>query len=178
MSHRLFVAIRPPAAVRDLLIDHMEGLEGANWQDEDQLHLTLRYCGECEASQVDDLAAALGTVCGSPFDCRVRDAGYFEKRGRAHTLWAGVEHAPELLRLQKNVERACQRAGLAPETRKFAPHVTIARLNASTAPLGPWPAAHGDLSAPPFLATEFILYESHLGDSGSLYEPITRYTLA
>ena len=40
MTHRLFVGIRPPAAIRDALIDLMEGVEAARWQDEDQLHPT------------------------------------------------------------------------------------------------------------------------------------------
>jgi 2'-5' RNA ligase len=45
MSHRLFIGIRPPIPVREALIDTMEALEGARWQDDDQLHLTLRFIG-------------------------------------------------------------------------------------------------------------------------------------
>jgi 2'-5' RNA ligase len=36
MSHRLFIGIRPPALVREALIDTMEALEGARWQDDEQ----------------------------------------------------------------------------------------------------------------------------------------------
>ena len=177
MPHRLFVAIRPPPRVRDTLIDTMEGLEGARWQDDDQLHLTLRFCGECGIEQANDLGAALARIRAKPFHLAIRGAGHFEKRGRPHTLWAGLAPSAELLALQKGVEQACQRAGFAPEGRKFAPHITMARVNAGTAPLGPWLAAHGDLCVPPFTAKEFILYESHLGETGSLYEPVVRYTL-
>ncbi|MES2754263.1 MAG: RNA 2',3'-cyclic phosphodiesterase, partial [Pseudomonadota bacterium] len=42
---RLFVALRPPAAVRDLLSDAMAGVPDARWQDDDQLHLTVRFLG-------------------------------------------------------------------------------------------------------------------------------------
>ncbi|HCJ45096.1 MAG TPA: RNA 2',3'-cyclic phosphodiesterase, partial [Erythrobacter sp.] len=45
MYHRLFVGIRPPAAIRDALIDLMEGVDAVRWQDDDQLHVTLRYIG-------------------------------------------------------------------------------------------------------------------------------------
>ena len=45
MSHRLFAGIRPPPPIRDALIDLMEGVDNARWQDDNQLHLTLRYIG-------------------------------------------------------------------------------------------------------------------------------------
>ena len=66
--NRLFVALRPPAAVRDALLDATEGVERARWQDEDQLHLTLRFVGEVDAPIANDLAAALGQVDAAPFD--------------------------------------------------------------------------------------------------------------
>ena len=46
--HRLFVAIRPPEHIRDLLIDAMDDSPEFRWQDEEQLHLTLRFVGEVE----------------------------------------------------------------------------------------------------------------------------------
>ena len=67
MSHRLFIAIRPPAVVRDALIDTMEALDGARWQDDDQLHLTLRFVGEVERAVANDLAAALEAISMPPF---------------------------------------------------------------------------------------------------------------
>ena len=49
---RLFIAIRPPERVRDTLIDAMEGIEAARWQDDAQLHLTLRFAGEVEGYEI------------------------------------------------------------------------------------------------------------------------------
>lgn len=176
--HRLFVAIRPPAAIRERLIDLMDGVAGARWQDDEQLHLTLRFVGEIDAPQADDLAAALGQVHAPAFELALAALGTFERRGRPHTLWAGV--APPLdplLHLQRKIEQACQRAGLAPEPRAFAPHVTLARLSAATAPLGLYLASHGDFVSPRFPVGHFGLYESHLGAAGSVYELVERYPL-
>ena len=177
MSHRLFVAIRPPPPIRDMLIDRMEALEGARWQDDDQLHVTLRFIGDLEVHQANDLAAALESVACAPFPLSLAGMGHFERKGRAHTLWAGLGESESLRRLQASVEAACRRAGLPPETRKFAPHITIARLNAGTAPIGPWIAAHGDLASQPWIVDGFTLFESHLSASGALYEPVRRYSL-
>ena len=55
---RLFVAIRPPQRVRDALLDTMGGIDGARWQDDDQLHLTLAFVGDVDSRQTDDLLEA------------------------------------------------------------------------------------------------------------------------
>lgn len=175
--HRLFVALRPPPAVRDALLDTMEGLEGARWQSDDQLHLTLRFAGEIEGPQAEDLADALGRVAARPFELTVRGVGHFEKKGAAHTLWAGVAPSEDLAVLQRRVERACRGAGRAPETRKFAPHITLARLNRSTAPIGGWLARHALLDAGSWRIESFGLYLSRLTPAGSEYEPVEDYRL-
>jgi 2'-5' RNA ligase len=50
----LFTAIRPPADIRDLLIDAMDAGADFRWQDEEQLHLTLRFIGEIERPVAED----------------------------------------------------------------------------------------------------------------------------
>ena len=174
---RLFVALRPPAAVRGVLLDAMGGVERARWQDDEQLHLTLRFAGEIDARLADDLAATLGQVDAAPFDLRVLGVGHFERKGRPTALWAGLASSADLAVLQHKIERACQRAGLEPEHRKFTPHITLARLNNSAGAVGGWLAAHGALTAPPWRVDEFRLYESVLTPAGSAYEPVVSYRL-
>ena len=60
--HRLFVAIRPPEPIRDLLGDAMDDSADFRWQDDEQLHITLRFVGEVERPVADDLADALARV--------------------------------------------------------------------------------------------------------------------
>jgi 2'-5' RNA ligase len=174
---RLFAAIRPPAAVRDALIDAMDGVDRARWQDEDQLHLTLRFAGEIDNARANDLAEALGTVEAAPFELAIAGVGHFERKGRVHTLWAGLAPSPPLRALAAKIERVCQRQGLAPEHRKFAPHVTLARLNQSAGPAAPWLAAHAGLRPEPWRVEAFRLYESTLRTGGSAYVPVVRYPL-
>ncbi|MBU2339793.1 MAG: RNA 2',3'-cyclic phosphodiesterase [Alphaproteobacteria bacterium] len=178
MGQRFFIAIRPPGPIRDLLIDRMEALDGANWQDDDQLHLTLRFVGGADPRQVDDLMAALQSVCALPFALALDGVGHFERKGVPHTLWAGVAPSEPLLVLQNRVERACRSAGFPAETRKFAPHITVARLNRSSAPPAGWLAQHSDCRSEPWPVDSFVLYESRLDPGGSIYEPVMRYRFA
>lgn len=174
---RLFVAIRPPAPVRDALIDTMEGLAEVRWQDDEQLHLTLRFAGEMDARMAEDLAGALAGVSVPRFDLSLRGVGTFARKGRVHTLWAGVAPSAELLGLQKKVERACQTSGLEPEHRKFAAHVTIARMRGAGPALGDWLARHADFASKPWTVEDFRLYESVLAPGGSEYSAVARFPL-
>lgn len=177
MAHRLFIALRPPAVVREPLLDAMEGLEGARWQDEEQLHLTLRFLGDVETPAANDLAAALGRVSAEPFTLKVEGVGTFDRRGMPTAIWARIPATPALGALRQKVERACETAGLGRETRRFTPHVTLARLNRASGDIGGWLASLGDLAAGPWPVDSFVLYRSHLGHEGSIYEPVMRYRL-
>ena len=181
MPHHLFIAIRPPEEVRDCLVDAMEGIEGARWIDEEKLHLTLRFVGEVERPAANDLAAALGRISAPPVTLSVDGVGHFDKRNRygarPRALWARVPRHGLLEELRLKVERACEAAGLGRETRRFTPHITLARLGPDVGEIGTWLARFGNLSVGPWQATEFILYESHLGQSGAFYEPVTAFAL-
>ncbi|MEO5577600.1 MAG: 2'-5' RNA ligase family protein, partial [Sphingomicrobium sp.] len=67
--HRLFVALRPPPCVRAACLAGMEdGPRGWAWQEEEQLHLTLRYIGDVERPVAEDVASALGSLHAPPID--------------------------------------------------------------------------------------------------------------
>ncbi|HUP66948.1 MAG TPA: RNA 2',3'-cyclic phosphodiesterase [Sphingomicrobium sp.] len=176
--HRLFVAIRPPEAIRDLLIDAMSDSADFRWQDEDQLHLTLRFVGEVDRPTADDLATALGEIRAAKISIRVIGVGRFERRNGG-ALWAGVEPRGPLAALAAKIERACLSTGLEPERRPFHPHVTLAR----------WKGRRGHevqrfleraagLASEPFEIDSFSLFESRLSRHGAHYEKVAEYPLA
>ncbi|MBS0504246.1 MAG: RNA 2',3'-cyclic phosphodiesterase [Proteobacteria bacterium] len=175
--HRLFVALRPPAPVRARLIGLMEGVGGARWQDDDQLHITLRFIGEVDAPVAEDVAAALGSVHHAPVTVRLGGIGTFDKRGRVNTVWAGVRPQEALAHLHRKIDQALVRAGLEPEQRAYLPHITLARFGRDSAGLDAFVARHSGLSSEPFEMSWFGLYESRLGQDGATYDLIERYDL-
>jgi len=174
---RLFVAARPPEEIRDLLIDAMRGVPGLRWQNDGQLHLTLRFIGEVERPLAEDLALALGKVRFEQFAIRIAGVGCFEQRGRG-ALWAGVEPRAPLAALTAKVERVCVGVGLPPERRAFHPHITLARWGRGAISLDPFLARHAALVSEPFEVDAFYIYQSHLGRDGAHYEAIANYPLA
>lgn len=175
--HRLFVALRPPRSMREALLASMGNIPGARWQDDEKLHITIRFIGEVDRHIAEDIAAALGSVSHRPFDLRLDGLGSFERRGRIDNIWAGLTPHDPLRSLHAAVTRALTRAGIAPEERIYVPHITIARFSAGNAPLQPvaldrlWPSAvEGNFD-------HFLLYESELGSAGPVYSAIARYRL-
>lgn len=175
--HRLFVGIRPPAPVRDVLLDAMDDSADFRWQDDAQLHLTLRFVGAVDRPQAEDLAHALTRVQAPPFALRIAGVGSFDHRNSG-ALWAGVEPRPPVAALAAKIERACQSVGLEPERRAFHPHITVARWSGRrTRETRAWLDRQSALKSPTFDVTEFILFESQLSRHGAHYEVVARYSL-
>lgn len=127
MTLRLFAALALPDTVEERLIALQRGVPGAAWRPRENLHLTLRFFGEMDEAVADDLDGELAALRHTPFDLQLKGAGSF---GGAdpHALWIGVAPCPSLMALAERCERAARRAGLAPDKRKFTPHVTLAYL--------------------------------------------------
>jgi 2'-5' RNA ligase len=175
--HRLFVAIRPPRAIREQLLGLMGGVRGARWQDDHQIHLTLRFIGEVESHVADDVHAALGAIHHPRFEVALDGIGSFDRRGVPTTLWVGVTPHEPLKTLHNKVDQAIARANVAPDNRVYMPHITLARLNRSTGPIANLLTGSGGVTSPPFEVARFILYESLLTPDGAVYTPIERYEL-
>lgn len=178
--HRLFVALRPPSAIRSALLAMTGGVPGARWQDDEQLHVTLRFIGEVDARVADDIASALGQVHAPVTTMALAGVGRFAHRGRTDTLWAAVAPAEPLVALHRKVDAACVRAGLSPEGRAFVPHITLARLARSAGAgvdVERWLADHAALASPAFTCAHLVLYESTLGHEGARYEAVERWPL-
>lgn len=175
--HRLFVAIRPPAPVRQILLGAMGGISGARWQSDDQIHLTLRFIGEVDRNVARDIDAALAAVRLPRFEIALGGAGTFERRGRPDVVWIGAAPHEPLKALHKKIDQAIVRAGLEPERRAFHPHVTLARLNRESGPVLEFLAGAGGLKTPAFPVDRFELCESRLTPDGAVYSALERYAL-
>ena len=176
--HRLFVAIRPPEAIRDRLIDAMDDSPVLRWVPFDNLHLTLRFIGEVERPMAEDIARALHAIRPPAFSLRLWSVGRFDQRGGG-SVWAGIEPREPVAALAAKVDRACVAAGLEPEHRAFHPHVTLARFRRSAEQeASDFVRRHSDLASEAFQVDSFTLFESRLSRHGAHYEPIADYPLS
>ena len=174
---RLFVGIGFPPELKLRLSLLNSGLPGARWVDPANYHLTLRFIGEIDEGVAADVDDALARLRARRFTLQLAGTGVFGN-GRPRQLWVGVERNPDLVGLRDKVEQALTRAGLAPEPRKFAPHVTLARLHNPAMPaLRDFLAANAQFRAEPLPVDGFSLIASFQTKAGSVYEDQADYKL-
>jgi 2'-5' RNA ligase len=172
---RLFTALEIPGGIADRLQGLQRGIEGARWIERENFHITLRFIGDIPEDVAADVDTALQEVPFEPFELEMEGVGEFGGR-KPHALWAGVKLTEPLKRLQARHESAVRRAGLAPETRKYMPHVTLARLRGIEAPeVYRFIAANNLFATPKFEATRAVLFSARTSTGGGPYVPERLY---
>jgi RNA 2',3'-cyclic 3'-phosphodiesterase len=174
---RLFVGIGFPPELKLRLSLLCSGIPKVRWVDPGNLHLTLRFIGEISESLAADVDDALARVRARRFLLQLSGTGVFGG-DRPRNLWVGVERTPELSALRDKIEQALIRIGIPPEMRKFAPHVTLARLqNPPLDKLTEFLAAHAAFRSEPLAVERFSLIASYPTKAGSVYEDQADYPL-
>ncbi|MEQ9519204.1 MAG: RNA 2',3'-cyclic phosphodiesterase [Parvibaculum sp.] len=176
---RLFTALEIPDPVSLRLQMLQSGLRGARWISPENFHITLRFIGDVPEDVANEIDDALAKINDAPFDIELEGIGQFG-HAKPHAVWAAVKPTPALTALQARQEMILQRAGLAPETRKYTPHVTLARLTRSATSPGEVMQyiEHNNLfSAQPFEAARFVLFSSRASRGGGPYVAERTYDL-
>ena len=136
---RLFVALEIPAGVRESLADLIKELRAADekssksnarWVRAENLHVTLKFIGHVDEQKCGEIRAALARIhSDSAVELCFRGLGFFPGEKRARVLWAGMEASANLVPLARETDEELGRLGIGRETREFAPHLTLARLD-------------------------------------------------
>ena len=174
---RLFTGLEIPTAVALVLSTLRGGLTGARWIDAENYHVTLRFAGDIDAHRADDFAHGLEGVRPRRIEL-VIDALDVFGGDKPRALVAMVKPTPQLAALQAEHESVARRAGLAPETRKFTPHVTLARLRGTPAEAAAFHIASlGRFPVQRFDVTRFALFSSRASVGGGPYVVEAAYPL-
>jgi len=164
-TERLFLAIPLPDLVKDVLIRLRQDRKGFHWTEPDNLHLSLKFIGDCRSEDRERIEAALKAVTIRQFPIQIGGLGVFPRRGRPNVLWAGVERAhPHLFALHKHIDDTLFGLGFEPDRTRYSPHVTIARCrDASQDSVRQFLKQNLEFGAPPFFPDVYVLVRSVLG---------------
>ncbi len=166
---RLFTALEIPrnAAMSASLL--RGGLPGARWIDVENYHITLRFIGDVDGRTADEIVDRLDRIDRQEFEISLNGIGSFGSK-KPHSIYAGVRPNAEMTALQAEIERICQRLGLAPDPRKFTPHVTLARLRASRLDdVVTYLSGRGNFQTASFAVSRFVLMSSRDSVGGGPY---------
>lgn len=174
---RLFTGFEVPADIASQLAFVRGGLTGARWITPDHYHVTLRFFGDIDAATARDIDAMLMLVDKPPVRLRVTGLRIFGNE-RPRALVADIEPSPDLLDMQAEQERLVRRLGLPPETRKYAPHITLARLrDVSAFQVADFVSAVGPVPKLAFTADRFVMFSSRDSVGGGPYKVEADYPL-
>jgi 2'-5' RNA ligase len=183
---RVFCAIELPECVRNLVRRHIARLQQAvptaraSWARDANLHLTLKFLGEIPKTSVADFskAASLAVREVSSFSIRLNYGGVFPNHGQPRVLWLGISDlSGQLVELHGRLETEAAKLGFAKETRRFRPHLTVARLRHPDAHA--LSSAHQQTEFDPVEidVTELLVIRSELSSEGSRYTVVSRHPL-
>ena len=166
---RLFTAIEVPKDVGMVLSALRGGIYGARWISPENYHLTLRFIGDIDERTANEVADMLDGVRRAPFEITLTGLDHFGgKKPRA--IFAAAAPSSPLIELQAEHERIMQRIGLPPESRKFTPHITLARLrDASGIDVAGYLSSRLAFRAIRFSVYRFVLYSSRASTGGGPY---------
>lgn len=175
---RLFTGVEIPSGVGQALASLRGGLPGARWIDPEDYHVTLRFIGNVDEATAREIASLLGRVKRTAFELRMEGLSSFGGR-KPRAVVAVLPPVPPLMEMQAEQERLMQRIGLAPEGRKYLPHVTLARLrDSSSREVAEYLTARGYFRTASFPVSRFVLFSSRNSAGGGPYLVEAAYPLA
>ena len=174
---RLFTGLELPEGVVDQISLGRGGVIGARWLAPEDYHITLRFIGDVDPRAAHDIAETLNDIRRPQASVRFEGLSWFGG-DKPRAIVARVKAEPALMDLQAEQERRLRRLGILPETRKFLPHVTLARLRGvRPAAVADYLASRGALPVEPFVAERFVLFSARDGSGGGPYLVEAAYPL-
>jgi len=177
---RLFTALdlAPSVAANlDRLLEQLRPTAHVHWSPPANLHITTKFIGEWPEARLAELKIALAALSARvAIPVRIHHLGFFPNPHAPRVFWCGIE-APGLAELAADTDRVTAALGVAPETRAFSPHLTLARIQErlNLQPLRETIAGLPELEFGSFTAAGFCLYQSQLRPSGSVYTKLAEF---
>ena len=183
---RSFVAIELPAELKNRIRSYQQELKSftrhVRWVNPDSLHITLKFLGERDKELIERVRQNLLTVQDgfAPFKATVNRFGAFPGKRNPRVFWLGVKSDPleSMIELFHFLENNLHGLGFQKETRRFAPHLTLARVKRPERFDDLWDFVQHHAFEPfTFNVNEIVLMQSFLKPQGAVYKPIEKYRL-
>ena len=133
------------------------------------LHVTLSFLGKVQECEFEELLMLADQIHADPIEMVFDQLGYWNK---PEILWIGSDEASEsIMNLAASLTKIRRRMALHSETRKYRPHLTIARRCNIPPPMS--------VVKPHFVTyfDRFTLFESMSTKSGIRYRAIQEWML-
>ena len=139
---RSFIAIELPDEVKEIVAMIIKRLRPAQyryvkWVAPAGIHLTIKFLGNISSDQIPKITDIMKTAAGRvpPLELRLGGLGMFPNEQRPRVIWVALEGNTEPLAvMQREIEKALEPLGFAPENRALTPHLTLGRVRDNASP--------------------------------------------
>jgi 2'-5' RNA ligase len=149
---------------------------GINLTKDENLHFTLKFLGEINEKEKEEIINNLSKISLKSFSIRLKGLGVFPDLNYIRIIWIGAE-SHELMQLAEEVDKNTIRIK---SNEKFVPHLTIARVKAvrNKEGLRERIIKFSKIDLGSYMVDKFYLMESKLLPEGPIYEPLKVFNLA
>lgn len=123
---RLFIAFDVSKEAKDELIGAQKKLKYAKLNLVREFHLTLKFLGEVDEENVEEIKQKLKKVKFNSFEAELGSTGTFPSEDYIKVVWVGLEPKKSINELQQSIENALE--SMFPKDTRFHPHITLARV--------------------------------------------------
>lgn len=184
---RSFIAVPIPEAVKQQIVQLQTTLranlpEGITWVKPDAMHITLKFLGEIESTQIAKIKQLLPQILNehSAFRIEVAKLGAFPHNHAPRVVWVGLQEASDrLAKMQQRLETALAAIGIPPEEKEASLHITLARVKHKLDKLLPQLLKqYADIAFGTVPVDRVVLFQSELRPSGPVYTPLAEIKLS
>ena len=175
---RLFIAALLPDYIVEEIGNYIDSLkdniDGVKWEKPEKLHLTLKFLGDVDEEQIDEISALLNVLAKtySPFKVNLKEFGGFPRLKNPKVLYVGLSQNEELTKFHSELDHGMFEIGFEKEERKFIPHVTIGRVKKRISIDKVY-----KISKITFELNQIGIIKSELRREGSVYTPLKIFKL-
>ena len=183
---RCFIAIEIPETIQSKLA-RIQGtlrnhIQKASWVKPGNIHLTLKFLGDVDQANLESIGESVGAVAirHRSFSLRLGGVGAFPNLARPRVIWVGVKVGRErLCNLAEDINLALSGCGFSLDTKRFNPHLTIARLKGRM-DLRPYIVQYHQydwIDGAEMMVDTTSLIQSQLHPQGAIYSTLRSYSL-
>lgn len=182
---RCFVAIEIPNRIQEILgqvqVQIRSKIGPASWTKIGNYHITLKFLGDIENHNVDNVRSALEKVAkkNKPYSIEIGGIGAFPNFVRPRVLWVGLKRgAVQTTSLAHTINSELYKINNSKETR-FHPHFTLARLKRpiNLKPFSRLFENYKTVDGTLHTVDKITLVRSELHPDGAVYTPLNIYSI-
>lgn len=176
---RAFVALELSGEIRSRLGKAREILRACSarltFVDPELIHITAKFLGEVDEKNLPGIMDALKGIPFTPFPVSAGEVTV-NNRNRPHTVWSALEDGGRGEQLLSAIDTALGPLGIAPESRRFTPHATVARVKVMDPSLFPALQKLKGITYGSCMVGGLKLKKSTLTPRGPVYEDLLEVT--